>query len=259
VLDGEQVERYRRNILLPGFGQEGQEKLLNSSVLLAGAGGLGSPAAFYLAAAGVGRIGLLDGDAVEVSNLQRQILHGSPDLGRPKAESARDKLVHLNPALTVEAVTGRLTRHNVSGLIANYDMVLDCTDNFATRFVINDACLSLNKPFVYGGVLSFMGQVMFIMPGKGPCFRCLYRGEPPGGAPDCSTAGVLGTVPGVIGVLQACEAVKHLAGIGKLLVGRLLVYDALSATFMEVELSRDPSCPSCGQGSTTNPGVPRTL
>ncbi|MCL6611039.1 MAG: HesA/MoeB/ThiF family protein [Peptococcaceae bacterium] len=248
MLNSQQLARYNRNILLAGFGPEGQEKLLNSGVLLVGAGGLGSPAAFYLAAAGVGRIGLMDGDRVEVSNLQRQILHGTPDLGRPKAESGRDKLLHLNPGLKVTAVGERLTEENAPELIAEYDLVLDCTDNFQARFILNDACLRLNKPFVYGGVLAYIGQLMFIMPGRGPCFRCLYRSEPRGNLPDCSTVGVLGAVPGVIGTLQACEAVKYLAGLGDLLVGRLLTYDALTASFMDVRLERDPSCPSCGGG-----------
>ncbi|MFZ5633819.1 MAG: HesA/MoeB/ThiF family protein [Bacillota bacterium] len=249
MLNRDQLERYRRNILLAGFGPEGQEKLLNSGVLLVGAGGLGSPAAFYLAAAGVGRIGLLDGDRVELSNLQRQILHGAPDLGRPKAESGRDRLLHLNPDLKVEAIAGRLTEENAPGLIARYDLVLDCTDNFKTRFIMNDACLRLNRPFVYGGVLGYIGQLMVVMPGEGPCFRCLYRHEPEGNVPDCSTVGVLGAVPGVIGTLQAGEAVKYLTGVGKLLVGRLLTYDALTASFMEVGLERDPHCPSCGAKS----------
>ncbi|MCL6478962.1 MAG: HesA/MoeB/ThiF family protein [Peptococcaceae bacterium] len=249
MLNHEQLERYRRNILLAGFGPEGQERLLNSGVLLIGAGGLGSPAAFYLAAAGVGRIGLLDGDRVELSNLQRQILHGTPDLGRPKAESGRDRLLHLNPDLKVEAVTGRLTEESASAIIARYDLVLDCTDNFKTRFIMNDACLRLGKPFVYGGVLGYIGQLMFVMPGKGPCFRCLYRSEPEGNVPDCSTVGVLGVVPGVIGTLQASEAIKYLIGVGTLLVGRLLTYDSMTAAFMEVGLEKDPHCPSCGAES----------
>lgn len=247
MLSNEQLERYRRNILLSGFGQEGQAKLLNSAVLMVGAGGLGSPAAYYLAAAGVGRIGLMDGDRVELSNLQRQILHGTPDLGRYKAESGGDKLARLNPDIKIEVHTGRLTGENALQTVSSYDLVLDCTDNFKTRFILNDACLSLNKPFVYGGVLGYIGQLMFIMPGRGPCFRCLYRSEPAGSAPDCSTLGVLGAVPGVIGTLQACEAVKYLGGVGEPLVGRLLVYDALAASFMEVGLERDQSCPSCGR------------
>jgi len=249
MLNQEHLERYKRNLLLAGFGPAGQERLLNAGVLLVGAGGLGSPAAFYLAAAGVGRIGLLDSDLVEVSNLQRQILHGTPDLGRLKAESGRDKLIHLNPGLRVEAITRELNEQNAEDLISRYDLVLDCTDNFKTRFILNEACLRLNSPFVYGGVLGYIGQVMFILPGRGPCFRCLYRDEPRGGAPDCSAVGVLGAVPGVIGTLQACEAVKYLVGVGDLLVGRLLTYDALTASFMEVGLERDPQCPSCaGRG-----------
>ncbi len=248
MLTREQEERYRRNILLAGFGMEGQARLLKSAVLLVGAGGLGSPAAFYLAAAGVGRIDLLDGDRVEVSNLQRQILHGTPDLGRYKAESGRDKLIHMNPELRVGADLRRLNGENALQIISQYDLVIDCTDNFETRFILNDACVKLGRPFVYGGVLAYIGQVMFVMPGKGPCFRCLYRGEPRSGVPDCSTLGVLGSVPGVIGALQACEAVKYLLGLGELLLGRLLTYDALTASFMEAGLERDPACPSCGNG-----------
>ncbi|MFZ5649506.1 MAG: HesA/MoeB/ThiF family protein [Bacillota bacterium] len=246
MLDRQQLERYRRNILLDGFGPEGQEKLLKSSVLVVGAGGLGSPAAYYLAAAGVGRIGVLDSDAVELSNLQRQILHGTPDLGRPKAVSAGEKLSRLNPDLTIEIHNRRLAVDTAGELLSGYDVVVDCTDNFQSRFVINDVCLRLGRPFVYGGVLAYMGQLMTIVPGRGPCFRCLYRGEPGEGSPDCSTAGVLGAVPGVIGTLQACEAVKCLVGTGELLSGRLLVYDALTASFTEVALERDPLCPSCG-------------
>lgn len=246
MLSSEQAVRYRRNLLLPGFGEEGQKKLLDSGVLLVGAGGLGSPAALYLAAAGVGRIGILDGDRVDLSNLQRQVIHGTPDIGREKALSARESLISINPRLVVEAHSALLTKDNARELIAGYDIVLDCTDNFDARYIINEACLSLNRPFVYGGVLSYIGQTLVVMPGRGPCFRCLYRNKPDRDAPDCSIVGVLGTVPGVIGTLQACEAIKYLAGIGDLLVGRLLMYDALTATFTEVALKRDPRCPSCG-------------
>ena len=246
MLNDQQISRYKRNILLAGFGTEGQDKLLNARVLLVGAGGLGSPAAFYLAAAGVGWIGLLDGDRVEESNLQRQILHGTPDLGRLKAESGREKLLHFNPGLTIEAIAERINQENAEDLIAKYDLVLDCTDNFKTRFILNDACLNLKKPFVYGGVLAYTGQLMFVMPNEGPCFRCLYRSEPQGIFPDCSTIGVLGTVPGIIGTLQACEAVKYLTGLGDLLIGRIVTYDALAAAFTEISIERDLSCPSCG-------------
>ncbi|MHB8157297.1 MAG: HesA/MoeB/ThiF family protein [Desulfocucumaceae bacterium] len=246
MLSGDQAARYRRNILLNGFGPGGQEKLLRSGVLIVGAGGLGSPAAYYLAAAGVGRIGLLDSDRVDVSNLQRQILHGDPDIGRPKVQSAGEKLATLSPDLVLEVHYDRLTGENALELVSGYDVILDCTDNFETRFILNDVCLRLKKPFVYGGVLSYAGQVMMIIPGQGPCFRCLYRNVPDPGLPDCSTEGILGTVPGIIGTLQACEAIKFLTGIGELVVGRLLTYDALTATFMEVRLDRDPSCPSCG-------------
>ncbi|MFZ5597597.1 MAG: HesA/MoeB/ThiF family protein [Bacillota bacterium] len=247
VLDSRQEARYRRNILLPGFGREGQEKLLKSGVLLVGAGGLGSPAAFYLAAAGVGRIGIIDPDTVEVSNLQRQILHGTPDIGRPKALSAGESLLHIDPRLRVDAVACRLDRENGRELIGDYDIVLDCTDNFEARYIINDICLELKKPFLYGGVMAFGGQLMMVLPDKGPCFRCLYPAEKNAALPDFSNTGVLGTVPGVIGTLQACEAVKYLTGLGRLIAGRLLVYDALAASFFEVGLERDPSCPACGR------------
>lgn len=246
MLIPESMERYSRNILLKGIGLEGQEKLLNSAVLLVGAGGLGSPAAYYLAAAGVGRIGLLDGDTVSLSNLQRQILHGTQDLGRPKAESGRDKLLGIDPRLNIEAIVGRLTKENAVDIVSGFDIVLDCTDNFNSRFILNDTCLGLNKPFVYGGVLEFTGQLMTIVPAKGPCFRCFYRDEPRADIPGTPELGILGAVAGIIGTLQACEAIKYITGIGGLLAGRLLTYDCLTASFIDVQLDRDPSCPSCG-------------
>jgi len=247
-LTEDQKARYARNILLAGIGYEGQLKLINSSVLLIGAGGLGSPAAFYLAAAGVGRIGIMDGDIVELSNLNRQILHTMPDLGKPKVESAKNKLLNFNQDSVVEAICGRLTEENASSVLANFDVVIDCSDSLKTRFIINDTCLMINKPFIYGGVLSYFGQVMTIIPGLGPCFRCLYRDEPKGNVPDCSTVGVLGATPGVIGVIQACEAIKYIVGLREnLYIGRLLTYDSLTGTFMEVKIERDQSCPSCSQ------------
>lgn len=246
-LSSEQKARYKRNILLPGVGEEGQLKLLQARVLLVGAGGLGSPVAYYLAAAGVGTIGLVDADTVDVSNLQRQILHRTADLGRPKVLSAREKLLDLEPGLNIEILQTRFSEDNAGDLVDRYDIVIDCTDNFSTRYIINEACLSHKKPFVYGGVLSFSGQVMTILPGRGPCFRCLYREEPGANVPGCAELGVLGAVPGVIGTLQATEAIKYILGLGRLLVGRLLTYDALSATFYEVLLDADADCPSCGR------------
>jgi len=246
-LTREQRERYQRNILLPGVGSEGQEKLLRSRVLVVGAGGLGSPVAYYLAAAGVGRLGLVDADVVDLSNLQRQILHRTGDVGRPKVESARDKLVALNPDVQVEVFLERLSAASAVSLIEGYDIVVDCTDNFATRFLLNETCLRLGKPFIYGGVLAFAGQVMTVMPGAGPCLRCIFPREPDPHVPGCAELGVLGAVPGVIGTIQATEAIKYLLGLGDLLVGRLLTYDALSMTFLEVSVGRDPGCPACSQ------------
>jgi molybdopterin/thiamine biosynthesis adenylyltransferase len=241
----EQDQRYKRNIQLAGIGTEGQEKLFRASVLLVGAGGLGSPAAFYLAAAGVGRIGLVDNDEVSLSNLQRQILHATPDLGRPKVVSAGEKLKALNPDLQLDLYQTAFRRDNAVNLVKNYDFIIDCTDNIPARHVINEACLKMNKPFVYGGVLAWAGQVFTVIPGKGPCFRCIFRETPSPDAPTTSEVGVLGAVPGVIGVLQAAEALRFILGTGELLVGRLLVYDALSAGFYEVPMQRDPLCPDC--------------
>ncbi|MEW6274582.1 MAG: HesA/MoeB/ThiF family protein [Bacillota bacterium] len=242
----EQLVRYRRNILLAGFGEAGQEKLLAARVLIIGAGGLGSPAAYYLAAAGVGGLGLADPDVVEPSNLQRQILHSVKDLGRPKVTSAREKLQALNPDLTIEAVAGGFHAQNAPELVGRYDLMVDCTDNFAARYLLNEACVRGGKPFIYGGVLAYAGQVMTIVPGRGPCLRCVFR-EPPGeGAPTTSQVGVLGAVPGLIGTIQATEAVKYFLGIGDLLIGRLLTYDALTMSFFEAKVKRDPACPVCG-------------
>jgi molybdopterin/thiamine biosynthesis adenylyltransferase len=245
-LTAEQQELYKRNILLKGVGVAGQEKLLKSGVLVVGAGGLGSPVAFYLVAAGVGRIGLIDADTVGLSNLQRQILHTMPDLGRPKVVSAAEKLKALNPNLVLDVYQKFFDESTAADLVPDYDIVIDCTDNFASRYVINEACIKAGKPFVYGGVLAWAGQMFTILPGRGPCFRCIFRNEPPANTPSTSELGILGAVPGVIGVLQASEAIRYLLGTGELLVGRMLIYDALSATFNEVALERDSDCPSCG-------------
>lgn len=245
MLTEDQLARYRRNIILPGVGAAGQEKLLQSSVLVVGAGGLGSPVAYYLAAAGVGRLGLVDGDSVDLSNLQRQILHRTEDIGWPKVLSGADKLRALNPDLRIEAIEGRIVDANVFELVQPYDVVVDCTDNFPVRYLLNDACIKYRKPMIFGGVLAFTGQVMTIIPGGGPCLRCLFREEPPANAPTCADVGILGAVPGVIGTLQAAEVIKYLLGLGRLLTGRLLTYDALTATFYEIALERDPGCFSC--------------
>lgn len=245
MLTDNQLKRYKRNILLPGVGPEGQEKLLKSRVLVVGAGGLGSPAAYYLAAAGVGHITLADSDKVDLSNLQRQILHRTGDIGRPKVISGSEKISALNPDIQVNTIEGLITADNVDQAVREHDLVVDCTDNFSVRYLLNAACVRLGKTMVFGGVLSFSGQLMTIIPGEGPCLRCLYRDEPSPGAPSCAEVGVLGAVPGIIGVLQCAEAVKYLLGLGQLLVGRLLTYDALSAAFFEIALERDPSCPDC--------------
>ena len=244
-LTPKQSRRYQRNILLAGMGPAGQARLLRSGVLLIGAGGLGSPAAIYLAAAGVGRIGLVDPDTVSLSNLQRQILHATPDLGRPKVQSAGEKLLSLNPELKLEMYPRMFEAGIAESLIEGYDFVVDCTDNFPARYVINRACLQLNKPFVHGGVLAWAGQVFTVIPGKGPCFRCLFPEEPRPGFSTTADAGVLGTVPGVIGAIQAAEAIRFILGTGELLVGRILTYDALSARFHEVAVQRDRNCPDC--------------
>lgn len=248
LLTPERSRRYERNVLLKGVGVQGQETLLKSKVLVVGVGGLGSPAAYYLAAAGVGRIGLMDGDAVDLPNLQRQILHSTRDLGKPKVESAKEKLLSLNPDVSVDAHDEPFTEENAPFLVPEYDIVLDCTDNFPTRFAINDICVKTGKPFVYGGVVSFSGQVTTIVPGKGPCLRCIFPAEPRDNPSNPSQSGVLGTVPGVIGVIQATEALKYLLNMGDLLVGRLLVYHARGMNFYEVEFRQNPECPACGNG-----------
>lgn len=245
-LTAKQHELYKRNIVLSGVGVAGQEKLLNSGVLLVGAGGLGSPVAFYLAAAGVGRMGLIDADTVGLSNLQRQILHTVPDLGRPKVISAGEKLQALNPDLILDLHQELFDVRTAADLVPNYDIVIDCTDNFHARYVINEACLRANRPFVYGGVLAWAGQMFMVLPGRGPCFRCIFRDDPPADAPSTSELGILGAVPGVIGALQASEAIRYILGVGELLAGRMLIYDALTASFCEVTLERDSECPSCG-------------
>jgi molybdopterin/thiamine biosynthesis adenylyltransferase/rhodanese-related sulfurtransferase len=247
-LRAEQKARYRRHLTLPEVGEAGQSKLLAGRVLILGAGGLGSPAALYLAAAGVGTLGIVDGDVVDKSNLQRQVLHTLERTGQPKTESARRALAALNPDVEVVGFQERLTASNVERILQGFDVVLDGGDNFPTRYLLNDACVLLGKPLVHGSVFRFEGQVTTILPGQGPCYRCLYPMPPPAElSPSCAEAGVLGVLPGIIGLLQATEALKLLLGVGAPLVGRLLTYDALAGRFTELQLRRDPRCTACGQ------------
>ena len=243
-----QLERYSRHFTLAEVGEKGQGKLLQAKILLLGAGGLGSPTALYLAAAGVGTLGIVDFDVVDRSNLQRQILHRDADVGMPKTESAIDTLTALNPDVKVVPYQERLTSENIMEIMEDYDIVVDGCDNFPTRYLVNDACVFLGKPNVHGSIFQFEGQAtVFDTKSGGPCYRCLYPAPPPPGmAPSCAEAGVLGVLPGAIGVMQAIEAIKMILGTGELLVGRLLLYDALSATFREMKLRRDPGCPVCG-------------
>jgi len=245
-LSNKQLDRYKRNILLEGVGQEGQNKLLETKVLIVGSGGLGSPAAYYLAAAGFGHIGLVDGDEVDLSNLQRQILHFTPDLGRLKVHSAREKLVALNPDVKVTGIARRMDEENCFEIISGYDLVVDGTDNFKVRFLINQACVKQGKPYIFGGVLGYSGQIMTIVPGRGPCLACIFRDISAATAPSCDRVGVLGAVPGVIGSLEASEAVKIALNIGELMMGRLFILDVLTMQFHHVEINRDPDCPVCG-------------
>src|SRR5579863_342044 len=248
VLSDIQAKRYSRHLLVPEVGEAGQFKLLDSKVLFIGAGGLGSPAAYYLAAAGVGTIGIIDADVVEESNLQRQIIHNMSRVGQYKAESAKQTIQELNPDIKVITYIERLDETNVARIIADYDVIIDGTDNFPTRYLLNDAALLANKPVVHGSVFRFEGQVTVFKPYEGPCYRCLYPEPPPAAlAPSCAEAGVLGVLPGVIGQLQAVETLKLLLGIGDPLVGRLMMYDALAGEFNELRLFRDPNCPACGE------------
>jgi sulfur-carrier protein adenylyltransferase/sulfurtransferase len=243
-----QAKRYSRHILIPEVGEQGQFKLLDSRVLLIGAGGLGSPAAYYLAAAGVGTLGIIDADVVDDSNLQRQILHNTERIGQYKAESARKTLTALNPDVNVITYIERLDEDNVHRIIADYDVIVDGTDNFPTRYLLNDAAILANKPVVHGSVFRFEGQLTIFKPYDGPCYRCLYPEPPPPAlAPSCAEAGVLGVLPGIIGLLQATETIKLLLNLGDPLVGRLLTYDALAGEFNELRLYRDPNCPACGE------------
>jgi len=250
-LSNEEIARYSRHLIMPEVTIEGQRNLKEGSVLLVGAGGLGSPAALYLAAAGVGRIGIVDFDVVDESNLQRQILHDTSWLGKPKLASAKARLSALNPHIAIETYETALGRDNALAIMKDYDVVVDGTDNFQTRYLTNDACYFLKKPNVYGSIFRFEGQAAVFWPGCGPCYRCLSpEPPPPGMVPSCAEGGVLGILPGVIGGIQATEALKILMGIGEPLTGRLLLYDALAMSFRQLKLRRNPDCPLCGENPT---------
>jgi len=247
-----QIERYIRHIVLPGVGSEGQERIISGRALLIGAGGLGSPVAYYLAAAGVGTIGLIDDDVVSISNLQRQILHTTNDIDRPKVISAGEKLVSMNPECRVVTYQERLTASNVKDIFNDYDVFVDCTDNFETRFFANDACVMTKKPFFHGAVLRFFGQAMTIIPGQGPCYRCVFQTPPPPAkVQTCAQAGIIGVLPGIIGVIQATEVLKYFLEMGDLLIGKMLTCDALTMEFNKTEIRKNSNCPACG----SNPAI----
>ncbi|HEV2983465.1 MAG TPA: molybdopterin-synthase adenylyltransferase MoeB [Vicinamibacterales bacterium] len=255
-LTNDEVKRYSRHLIMPEVGVEGQRKLKASKVLCIGAGGLGSPVAMYLAAAGVGTLGIVDFDTVDFSNLQRQILHGTPDVGRPKLDSAKDKLHALNPEIDIETYEVALSSQNAMTLFEPYDVIVDGTDNFPTRYLVNDACVLLGKPNAYGSIFRFEGQASVFATKDGPCYRCLYPEPPPPGlVPSCAEGGVLGVLPGLIGMIQATETVKLIMGIGEPLIGRFLIYDALRMRFRELKLRKDPDCPVCG----THPTVTKLI
>ena len=247
----DQINRYSRHIILPEVGGKGQKKLLESKVFLVGAGGLGSPAAFYLAAAGIGKIGIVDNDNVDLSNLQRQILHSTKDVGYPKAQSAKETIEDLNPDVEVVPYTDRLNSENIIDIIKDYAVILDGSDNFPTRYLVNDACVMLGKPLSHGAIFRFDGQATTIIPGKGPCYRCLYEMPPPPDlVPSCQEAGVLGVIAGIIGVIQATEVIKIILDKGELLNGKLLLYDSLGMNFKKLNIRRNPDCPICSENPT---------
>ena len=250
-LSRDELLRYARHLALPGVGPEGQERIKEARVVCVGAGGLGSPLALYLAAAGVGTIGLVDFDEVDTTNLQRQLLHGTSDVGRSKLDSARERLGDVNPHVHVEAHRARLTSENALEILGGYDIVVDGTDNFPTRYLVNDACVLLGKPNVYGSVFRWEGQVSVFATEEGPCYRCLFREPPPPGlVPNCAEGGVLGVLPGIIGSMQALETLKLILGVGDPLAGRLLIFDGLESSWREVRLRRNPDCPVCGDAPT---------
>ncbi len=250
-LSNEEIARYSRHLIMPEVALEGQKKLKQAKVLTIGAGGLGAPLAMYLAAAGVGTIGIVDFDVVDESNLQRQIIHGTSDVGRPKMESARDRIKDINPNVNVIAYEEALTSENALDIFKDFDIIVDGTDNFPTRYLVNDACVLLGKPNVYGSIFRFEGQASVFWAEEGPCYRCLYPEPPPPGlVPSCAEGGVLGILPGAIGTIQATETAKLILGIGEPLIGRLLLYDALGMSFREMKLRKDPNCPVCGENPT---------
>lgn len=250
-LTNEQIRRYSRHLIMPEVGVEGQEKLANAKILCVGAGGLGSPLALYLAAAGVGHLGILDFDVVDFSNLQRQIIHSEDNVGVLKVDSAKERLLQLNSDIQITTYNTRLTSENAMDIFKDYDIIIDGTDNFATRYLVNDACVLLGKPNVYGSIFRFEGQVTVFDANRGPCYRCLYPEPPPPGlVPSCAEGGVLGILPGVIGTLQASEAVKLIIEQGKPLIGRLLFLDVLEMQPRELKLRKDPDCPICGENAT---------
>ena len=248
----EQIERYSRHLILKEVGVKGQKKLLGSKVLIIGAGGLGAPAAMYLAAAGVGTIGIVDNDVVDLSNLQRQIIHATEDVGKPKVQSARETINRLNPDVTVKTYQTFVFADNIMEIIQDYDFILDGTDNFPAKFLIKDACVLAKKPFCHAGIIRFQGQLMTYVPEQGPCYRCVFENPPPKDAvPTCKEAGVIGAMAGVIGTLQAMEAIKYLLGVGDLLTGYLLTFDALTIEFRKVKLPKHvPGCAVCGDHPT---------
>src|SRR6202790_2789106 len=251
VLSNDEILRYSRHLIMPEVGMEGQQKLKAAKVLCIGAGGLGSPLALYLGAAGVGTLGIVDFDVVDYTNLQRQIIRSTPDVGRPKLDSAAEKLKAMNPFLNIRKFNTRLSSDNALELFKEFDIIADGTDNFPTRYLVNDACVLTGKPNVYGSIFRFEGQATVFAYQGGPCYRCLYPEPPPPGlVPSCAEGGVLGILPGTIGLIQATEAVKLILGIGEPLVGRLLLYDALSMRFRELKLRRNPDCPICGEHRT---------
>src|SRR5690349_6156806 len=251
ALSPPEIQRYARHLIMPEVAMEGQKRLKAAKVLCIGTGGLGSPLSLYLAAAGVGTIGLVDFDVVDVSNLQRQILHFTGDVGRPKVTSAQEKLQAINPDLTIVRHEHPIDSSNALGIFADYDVIVDGTDNFPTRYLVNDACVLLGKPNVYGSIFRFDGQASVFFPPHGPCYRCLYPEPPPPDlVPNCAEGGVLGILPGLIGVVQATETVKLLLGTGRPLIGRLLLYDGLDMTFREMKVRKNPNCPICGPEAT---------
>jgi molybdopterin/thiamine biosynthesis adenylyltransferase/rhodanese-related sulfurtransferase len=251
ALTVDEVRRYSRHLIIPDVGMTGQKRLKNAKVLCVGAGGLGSPTLMYLAAAGVGTLGIVEFDVVDESNLQRQIIHGQSDIGRPKAESARDSVLEINPHVQVNLHSERLDSSNVFDLFRQYDLIVDGTDNFATRYLVNDACVLLGKPYVWGSIYRFDGQASVFWAEHGPCYRCLYpEPPPPGMVPSCAEGGVLGVLCASIGSIQVTEAIKLIAGVGESLLGRLVIYDALEMTYRQVRIRKDPNCAVCGEHPT---------